>query len=482
MIDPVLVEIVQGTLASIEAEVEEAIGRTARSPMIRDQHDFRAGIHDRRLRKLTGRSYSALVHPVVRDFPPETMRPGDVYFHNDVYLSEGGIGHLPDLCVTVPVFCDGAAVAFVQAFGHHYDIGGMVPGSMPSNAESAFQEGLMVPPVKLFDAGVPNDGVLRIVARNSRMPESLAGDIDAECAATRMGARRVEELFARYGRSAVEACFDAIIAATTETFRREVLAKIPDGAYRWEDYAEHDGVEPPRLHAQRMTLTKAGEKLTIDFTGTDPQAGVINCTYAGMRGGVMLAVGSLLLAMAVGAASGSTFHLPDWNWPSFVGLTVPGVLVLIAREEVKKRWRPAGHPALASLGTEGLLVVGLSLMVWGSTANLTLGVDAFHLGIRGDVVGAGLWMLAAVGLLVRRVLWPRASARSRRPEVTVAIAYTVALTVLVLGERAVELGKSPAIAIGYAGIAGALAAAAVVVLAVMLPLTLALDRGAAPAS
>ena len=99
-----LVEIVQGTLASIEAEVEEAIGRTARSPMIRDQHDFRAGIHDRRLRKLTGRSYSALVHPVVRDFPLETMRPGDVYFHNDVYLSEGGIGHLPDLCVTVPVF------------------------------------------------------------------------------------------------------------------------------------------------------------------------------------------------------------------------------------------------------------------------------------------------------------------------------------------------------------------------------------------
>ena len=122
-----------------------------------------------------------------------------------------------------------------------------------------------------------------------------------------------------------------------------------------------------------------------------------------VRGGVMLAVGSLLLAMAVGAASGSTFHLPDWNWPSFLGLTVPGILVLIAREEVKQRWRPAGHPALASLGNEGLLVIGLSLMVWGSTANLTLGVDAFHIGIRGDVIGAGLWILAAVALLARRV-------------------------------------------------------------------------------
>ena len=109
--DPVLLEIIAGSLASIEKEVETAIARTSRSPMIRDAHDFRAGIHDRLLRKLTGRSYSSLVHPIVRDFPVETMRPGDVFFHNDVYLSEGGIGHLPDLCVTVPVFHDGGGGA-----------------------------------------------------------------------------------------------------------------------------------------------------------------------------------------------------------------------------------------------------------------------------------------------------------------------------------------------------------------------------------
>src|ERR687896_187484 len=96
-VDPIVLEIVEGTLASVEKEVETAIARTARSPMIRDAHDFRAGIHDRRLRKLTGRSYSALVHPIVRDFPLDTMREGDVFFHNDVSLSEGGIGHLPEL-------------------------------------------------------------------------------------------------------------------------------------------------------------------------------------------------------------------------------------------------------------------------------------------------------------------------------------------------------------------------------------------------
>jgi N-methylhydantoinase B len=285
--DPVLVEIVEGYLASVEMEVETAIARTSRSPMIRDAHDFRAGIHDRHLRKLTGRSYSALVHPVARDFPLATMRPGDVFFHNDVYLSEGGIGHLPDLCVTVPVFHDAGdgpeVVAFVQAFGHHDDIGGAVPGSMPSHARSVFEEGLMVPPIRLWDQGVPNEAALRIMTRNSRMPESLAADLDAECSACLMGARRLGELFDRYGREQVEAAFDALLDKTTQTYRREILAKIPDGTYVWEDYAEHDGVEEPKLHRQRITLTKvpetdpAGPKLVIDFTGTGPQAkGPIN--------------------------------------------------------------------------------------------------------------------------------------------------------------------------------------------------------------
>ncbi len=285
--DPVLVEIVQGSLASVEMEVETAIGRTSRSPMIRDAHDFRAGIHDRLLRKLTGRSYSALVHPVARDFPIEEMQEGDVFFHNDVYRSEGGIGHLPDLCVTVPVLAgpstERRVVAFVQAFGHHDDIGGAVPGSMPSHATSVFEEGLMVPPIRLWDAGVPNKAALAIMTRNSRMPESLAADLDAECSACLMGARRLGELFDRYGVDTVESCFDAIIDRTTTTYRREILSQIPVGEWVWEDYAEHDGVEVPKLHTQRISMTRTpaddpdGERLILDFAGTGPQArGPIN--------------------------------------------------------------------------------------------------------------------------------------------------------------------------------------------------------------
>jgi N-methylhydantoinase B len=287
-VDPIVLEIVQGSLAAVEREVETAIARTSRSPMIRDAHDFRAGIHDRLLRKLTGRSYSALVHPIARDFPLAEMRPGDVFFHNDVYQSEGGIGHLPDLCVTVPVFAKAdtdqpRVVAFVQAFGHHDDIGGAVPGSMPSRATSVFEEGLMVPPIKLWDAGVPNRAALTIMTRNSRMPDSLAADLDAECAACLMGSRRLAELFERYGSDTVEACFDQIVDRTTETYRREILAKIPVGSWTWEDYAEHDGVDEPKLHTQRITLTRTGvedpdgERLILDFTGTAPQAkGPIN--------------------------------------------------------------------------------------------------------------------------------------------------------------------------------------------------------------
>ncbi|TMF88202.1 MAG: hydantoinase B/oxoprolinase family protein [Chloroflexi bacterium] len=277
MVDPIVLQIVEGTLHSIEAEVEAAIERTARSPMIRDQHDYRAGIHDARCRKLTGRSYSAMVQPVVRDFPLESMREGDVFYHNDVYLSEGSVGHLPDLTTTVPVFHEGRVVAFVQAFGHHDDIGGMVPGSMPAHATSAYQEGLMIPPVRLFSAGRRNDDLYRVIVRNSRTPESFAGDLDSEVAACQMGARRLARLFATYGAETVEACFQALIDRCAETFRREILPRIPDGVYEFEDYIEHDGIDPPRLHVLKMTIAKTADGIVCDLNGTGPQArGPIN--------------------------------------------------------------------------------------------------------------------------------------------------------------------------------------------------------------
>ncbi|MBV8753704.1 MAG: hydantoinase B/oxoprolinase family protein [Hyphomicrobiales bacterium] len=276
-VDPIVLQIVEGTLNSIEAEIEYAIERTARSPMIREAHDYRVGLFDRHCRKLTGRSYSAMPNAVVRDFPPATMRPGDVFLMNDTYLTEGSIGHLPDLCSTVPVFHRGDVVAYIQAFGHHDDIGGRVPGSMPGTARSVFEEGLAVPPVKLYSAGVRNDAVFSIVTRNTRVPEMLAADVDSEVQACLMGARRMAELFDRFGQAAVEACFQAIIEKCRDVFRHELLPKIADGEYAWEDYVEHDGVSAPRLHKLALKMIKRRDRIVLDFTGTDPQSpGPIN--------------------------------------------------------------------------------------------------------------------------------------------------------------------------------------------------------------
>jgi N-methylhydantoinase B len=283
-VDPIVLQIVEGTLNSIEAEIEYAIERTARSPMIREAHDYRVGLFDRHCRKLTGRSYSAMPNAVVRDFSLATMREGDVYLMNDTYLTEGSIGHLPDLCSTVPVLHEGNVVAFIQAFGHHDDIGGRVPGSMPGTATSVFEEGLAVPPVKLYSAGVRNDAVFTIIRRNTRVPDMLAADIDSEVQACVMGARRMAELFERFGAATVEACFQAILDKCSTIFRTELLPKIKDGEYSWEDYVEHDGVSAPRLHKLALRMIKRRDRITLDFSGTDPQSpGPINwpADYAG---------------------------------------------------------------------------------------------------------------------------------------------------------------------------------------------------------
>ncbi|MDE2228767.1 MAG: hydantoinase B/oxoprolinase family protein [Alphaproteobacteria bacterium] len=276
-VDPIVLQIVEGTLNSIEREIEYAIERTARSPMIREAHDYRVGLFDRYCRKLTGRSYSAMPNAVVRDYPPETMRPGDVFLMNDTYLTEGSIGHLPDMCSTVPVLHDGAVVAYIQAFGHHDDIGGRVPGSMPGTAMTVFEEGLAIPPVKLYSQGVRNDEAFKIIKRNTRVPEMLAADLDSEVQACLMGAKRMGELFERFGTEMVEACFQAILDKCRDMYRNELLPKIADGTYSWEDYVEHDGVSDPKLHKLALTMTKRRDKIILDFSGTDPQSsGPIN--------------------------------------------------------------------------------------------------------------------------------------------------------------------------------------------------------------
>ncbi|MBT6256347.1 MAG: hydantoinase B/oxoprolinase family protein [Alphaproteobacteria bacterium] len=282
---PIELEVIHGTIRAAELEIEAAVERTARSPMIRDQHDYRVALFDAKGRKLTGRSYSAIVEPVFEYFGKDNIFPGDVFFWNDPYNSCGGIGHVPDLCTTVPIFHEDRLIGFSQVFGHHDDVGGSVPGSLPVHATDSWMEGLLVPPIKMYDRGVLNQAAFNIVIRNSRLSDHLAGDMDAEIGAAKLGSRRIVALAERYGIDTLEMAFDEILSNTAEIFRREIFPKIENGTYHYEDYIENDGVDESRLHALRVTMTKTSEKITLDFTGTDPEArGPINWAIDEMDG------------------------------------------------------------------------------------------------------------------------------------------------------------------------------------------------------
>ena len=274
---PIELEVIHGTIRAAELEIEAAVERTARSPMIRDQHDYRVALFDAKGRKLTGRSYSAIVEPVFEYFGSENIFPGDIFFWNDPYNSCGGIGHVPDLCTTVPIFWKGKLIGFSQVFGHHDDVGGSVPGSLPVHATDSWMEGILIPPIKMYERGVLNEAAFKIVTRNSRLSEHLAGDMDAEIGAAKLGSRRIETLAERYGVETLEDAFDEILSNTAEIFRREIFPKIKNGEYHYEDYIENDGVDDSKLHALRVKMVKTDEKIILDFSGTDPEAkGPIN--------------------------------------------------------------------------------------------------------------------------------------------------------------------------------------------------------------
>lgn len=282
---PIELEVIHGTIRAAELEIEAAVERTARSPMIRDQHDYRVALFDAKGRKLTGRSYSAIVEPVFEYFGEDKIFPGDVFFWNDPYNSCGGIGHVPDLCTTVPIFHEDRLIGFSQVFGHHDDIGGAVPGSLPVHATDSWMEGVLIPPIKLYERGVLNEAAFRIITRNSRLEDHLAGDLDAEIGACKLGSRRIVSLAERYGVETLEAAFEQILKNAAEIFRREILPKIKDGVYHYEDYIEADGVEDSKIHALRLTMTKTADKIVLDFNGTDPEAkGPINWSLDEVEG------------------------------------------------------------------------------------------------------------------------------------------------------------------------------------------------------
>lgn len=272
-VDAITIELVRGAMKSIQSEMEALIERTAMSAFIREKKDFYAGLFDARGRFLAGKSRpgsSDLIGPILEQYPAATIRPGDLYWYNDCYAARGAVSHSPDQVLAAPVFHRGELVAFSQAWAHFSDIGGMHAGSISPDCTEIYQEGLIVPVVRLAAEGRVNDELLRVFLRNSRFPDAVGGDMRALMAAVRLGERRLQDLVERFGASRMRAVFDALIDRVRRVLQERFRALVPNGTYRFTDTVDSDGHGngPIKL---RWTLEVTPERIVLDATGSDDQ-------------------------------------------------------------------------------------------------------------------------------------------------------------------------------------------------------------------
>jgi N-methylhydantoinase B len=224
-------------------------------------------------RHLVGRILE-LYGPAAGEKEGGVIRDGDVFVSNHPY--EGGLPHVSDMAFVAPVFAEGEIVAFAGSIAHKADVGGAVAGSTSANATEMFQEGVLLPPIKIWDAGAPLPDIERLILANSRQPKLMQGDIKAQIAMTRMGAARVQELCGRFGASTVTAAFARILAGAAAELKA-AIAKLPEGSASAEGHLDSDGVaidEPVKL---AVTITIKDATASFDFSASDPQArGPIN--------------------------------------------------------------------------------------------------------------------------------------------------------------------------------------------------------------
>jgi N-methylhydantoinase B len=297
-VNPVVLEIIRGSLSSTIKEMELLMERCAMSPFIKEKKDYFVGIFDTDGRLVCchlSQSGPGMITPILEVYPMADMRPGDVYWYNDPYLSQGAVQHHQDMVFAVPVFHNGCIVAFTVTYGHYQDIGGVKPGSISPEATEIFHEGTLVPPIRIYRQGQLNEEAYRIFLRNSRLPHMVEGDTKAMMASCRLAESRVLELFGRYGQETVLAAFEEVIDVTASRARALFLRLIPEAEYRFHDYLDTDGVTG-RPYRVALTLRRHGEHVELDATETDEQGrGPIN--YMTHLGLVQMAYGRWLLSL-----------------------------------------------------------------------------------------------------------------------------------------------------------------------------------------
>lgn len=292
-VDPITFAVVKNALDTIVDDMAFAVMRTARSPIIRDVLDYSVTMCDAKGRILAQAKTVALhlgavpdAVDVIIDKYAATVEPGDVIILNDPY--EGGM-HLPDIFMFKPIFHEKRLQGFSVVIAHHCDVGGRVPGSNAADSTEIFQEGIRIPPTKLYQRGEPNETLINIIRKNVRLPDLVLGDLDAQLATCNIGERELLRMIDRYGEENLQGYFDELLDYG-ERLTRQAIEAWPDGVYRFTDYIDNDGFSEDAIPIQ-CAITVAGSKVSVDFAGSSPQVrGAINSTLSFVKSATYLSV------------------------------------------------------------------------------------------------------------------------------------------------------------------------------------------------
>ena len=284
--DPVTLAVVEHRLESIAREMTEVMLRTAMSQILNSSRDFSTALLDGDC-QLVAQGEGIPVHvsalPVagaaVRDYFGDTISEGDLFILNDPYF---GGSHLPDITIIRPVFHQGRLLFYAVNRAHHSDVGGGTHGGYNPRATEIFQEGIRIPPLKLYDKGVPREDVLQMLSANVRQPENFLGDLNAQIGSVMIAAQRIASLLETYGPDRLLAAVEEILSAT-ERQVRQFISEWPDGVYHGEALVDDDGFDN-KLIPIRAKVTINGDQMAIDLGESSPQVtGFINSAYANTR-------------------------------------------------------------------------------------------------------------------------------------------------------------------------------------------------------
>ncbi|QTD55111.1 hydantoinase B/oxoprolinase family protein [Parasphingorhabdus cellanae] len=269
-IDPVTLDIIENALRNARIEMDATLVRTAMSPGIREQGDAFPLIADHTGKMIVGQ-FGSFIDGFLRQYDG-TLEDGDMIFLSDPYSCEGAVSHNNDWLILLPIFKDGRLIAYTAMFGHQSDIGGKVVGSMPIDAKSIFEEGVRIPPVKIWKKGEYNADLMKLVMHQTRKPDWCQADLNAIIASCRVAARRVIEMAERFGDDVYVSATQELLARNHRAMKTLIGQAIGEEPVSFEDYICDDGIGagPYKI---KCTMRRVGDKVILDFEGTDPQSG-----------------------------------------------------------------------------------------------------------------------------------------------------------------------------------------------------------------